>query len=60
MVRSFTQGRVAFDAVVERECGAGVDRLGVVEFVAERGDGLAASGGAGWVEPDVQGVADDL
>ena len=51
---------MAFDAVVERECGVGVERFGVVEFVAEGGDGLAACGGAGGVEPDVQGAGDDL
>ena len=49
-----------FDAVGDLQVGAGVAGVGVGEFGAERCQGSAASGGAGWVEPDVQGVADDL
>src|SRR6478752_2489191 len=48
---------VGFDAVAQREVGAGVDGVGVVEGVAEFVDG----GGVPWcgqrVEADVQGVA---
>ena len=49
-----------FDAVGEGQVGAGVAGCGVGEFGAERGEGSAASGCAGRVEPDVQGVAEDL
>ena len=51
---------MAFDAVVEGQVGSGVDGGCVGEFGAEGGDGLAPSRGAGGVEADVQGVADDL
>ena len=48
---------MGFDAVAQREVGAGVDGVGVVEGVAEFVDG----GGVAWrgqrVEADVQGVA---
>ena len=47
---------MGFDAVAQGQVGAGVDGVGVVEDVAEFGDG----GGVPWrgqrVEPDIQGV----
>jgi hypothetical protein len=51
---------VALDAVGEGEVGAGVAGRGVGELDTERGEGVAASGGTGGVELDVQGVAGDL
>ena len=50
---------MAFDAVDEGQVGAGVARFGVVEFGAERSEGLAAAWCGGGVEPDVQFGADD-
>lgn len=51
---------MAFDAVDEGQVGAGVAGFGVVEFGAERGEGLAAAWCGGGVEPDLQFGADDL
>ncbi len=45
---------MGFDFVAQDETGAGVAGLGLVELVAERGEGLGAPGGGERVEPDEQ------
>lgn len=49
---------MGFDAVAQGQAGAGVDGVGVgvVEGVAEFGDGGGVPWRREWVEPDVQGV----
>ena len=54
------QGGMVLDAVGEGQVGAGVAGCGGGEVGAEGEQGLAASGRSGGIEPNVQGVADDL
>jgi len=47
---------VGFDAVAQREVGARLVGAGVVEGLAELGDGGGVAWRGQWVEPDVQGA----
>jgi hypothetical protein len=52
--RWFIQDLGGFDLVAQDETGAGIAGLGLVELVAEGGQGLGAPGRGEGVEPDQQ------